>query len=88
MFLPESGIFDRASWHGDEFAFTNEQFSGERGTLMNQPESQHSGEALASQPWLNVMGSRVLPGVRQPMAVGFQTNEIERLMLIGEEGKL
>ena len=30
----------------------------------------------------------VLPGVRQPMVVGFQTNEIERLMLIGEKGKL
>ncbi len=30
----------------------------------------------------------VLLGVRQPMAVEFQTNEIERLMLIGEEGQL
>lgn len=27
----------------------------------------------------------VLPGVRQPMAVGFKTNEIERLMLIEDE---
>ena len=46
--------------------------------------------------WLRLDGSLVtelydavvLPGVRQPMAVGFQTNEIERLMLIGEEGEL
>jgi len=46
--------------------------------------------------WLRLDGSLVtelydavvLPGVRQPMAVGFQTNEIERLMLIDEEGKL
>ena len=30
----------------------------------------------------------VLPGVRQPLTVGFQTNEIERLLLVGEEGKL
>ncbi len=30
----------------------------------------------------------VLPGVRQPMAVGFQTNEIERLLLLEEEGEL
>ncbi|MCA9075352.1 MAG: TIGR03032 family protein [Planctomycetaceae bacterium] len=29
-----------------------------------------------------------LPGTRQPMAVGFQNNEIERLMIIGEEGTL
>ena len=28
--------------------------------------------------------SVVLPGVRQPMAVGFKTTEIERLMLIEE----
>lgn len=32
--------------------------------------------------------SAVLPGVRQPMAVGFKTNEIERLMLIAEPGTL
>lgn len=30
----------------------------------------------------------MLPGVRQPMAVGFQSNEIERLMLIDEPGTL
>jgi uncharacterized protein (TIGR03032 family) len=30
----------------------------------------------------------VLPGVRQPMALGFKTNEIERLLLVDEEGKL
>lgn len=30
----------------------------------------------------------VLPGVRQPMAIGFQTNEIERLLLVDEEGSL
>lgn len=29
-----------------------------------------------------------LPGVRQPMAVGFKTNEIERLLLVDEPGKL
>ena len=46
--------------------------------------------------WLRLDGSMVtelydavvLPGVRQPMAVGFQTNEIERLNLVGEEGQL
>ena len=27
----------------------------------------------------------VLPGARQPMAVGFKTNEIERLITVGEE---
>ncbi|MBI5761431.1 MAG: TIGR03032 family protein [Planctomycetales bacterium] len=32
--------------------------------------------------------SVVLPGVRQPMAVGFKTNEIERLLLVDEEGVL
>jgi uncharacterized protein (TIGR03032 family) len=30
----------------------------------------------------------VLPGVRQPMAVGFKTKEIERLLLVDEEGSL
>lgn len=30
----------------------------------------------------------VLPGVRQPMAIGFKTNEIERLILVGEEQRL
>jgi uncharacterized protein (TIGR03032 family) len=30
----------------------------------------------------------VLAGVRQPMAVGFKTNEIERLLLVDEEGQL
>ena len=43
--------------------------------------------------WLRIDGtlvtelydSVVLPGVRQPMAVGFKTTEIERLMLIEEE---
>ncbi|MEZ6148076.1 MAG: DUF4915 domain-containing protein [Planctomycetaceae bacterium] len=29
-----------------------------------------------------------LPGTRQPMAVGFQNTEIERLMIIGEEQSL
>jgi hypothetical protein len=32
--------------------------------------------------------SIVLPGVRQPMAVGFKTNEIECLMLVDEAGQL
>jgi len=32
--------------------------------------------------------SVVLPGIRQPMAVGFKTNEIERLLLVDEEGVL
>ena len=43
--------------------------------------------------WLRIDGtlvtelydSVVLPGVRQPMAVGFKTTEIERLMLIEDE---
>jgi hypothetical protein len=30
----------------------------------------------------------VLPGVRQPMALGFKTNEIERLLLVAEPGTL
>ena len=30
----------------------------------------------------------VLAGVRQPMALGFKTNEIERLLLVDEEGQL
>ena len=30
----------------------------------------------------------VLPGVRQPMALGFKTNEVERLLLVDEEGTL
>lgn len=46
--------------------------------------------------WLRLDGSlvtelydsAVLPGVRQPMAIGFQSNEIERLMLIDEPGTL
>ena len=29
----------------------------------------------------------VLPGIRQPMAIGFKTNEIERLLIVGEEGQ-
>ena len=46
--------------------------------------------------WLRLEGTLVtelydavlLPGVRQPMAVGFKTNEIERLLLVDEEGEL
>jgi uncharacterized protein (TIGR03032 family) len=46
--------------------------------------------------WLRLDGSLVtelydviiLPGVRQPMAVGFKTNEIERLLLVDEPGTL
>ena len=46
--------------------------------------------------WLRLDGSLVtelydvvaLPGVRQPMALGFKTNEIERLLLVDEEGTL
>ena len=46
--------------------------------------------------WLRLDGSLVtelydvvvLPNVRQPMALGFKTNEIERMLLVGEEGKL
>jgi uncharacterized protein (TIGR03032 family) len=46
--------------------------------------------------WLRLDGSLVtelydavvLPGVRQPMAVGFKTNEIERLVLVDEDGRL
>jgi len=47
----------------------------------------------AIQEWLRIDGTLVtelydavvLPGVRQPMAVGFKNTEIERLMLIEEE---
>ena len=50
----------------------------------------------AVEHWLRLDGtlvtelydSAVLPGVRQPMAVGFKTNEIERLMMIDEPGEL
>jgi uncharacterized protein (TIGR03032 family) len=46
--------------------------------------------------WLRLDGSLVtelydvvvLPGVRQPMALGFKTNEIERLLLVEEPGTL
>jgi uncharacterized protein (TIGR03032 family) len=46
--------------------------------------------------WLRLDGSLVtelydvvaLPGVRQPMALGFKTNEIERLLLVDEPGFL
>lgn len=46
--------------------------------------------------WLRLDGTLVtelydvvlLPGARQPMAVGFQTNEIERLLLVAESGSL
>jgi uncharacterized protein (TIGR03032 family) len=46
--------------------------------------------------WLRLDGSLVtelydvvaLPGARQPMALGFKTNEIERLLLVDEEGVL
>ena len=46
--------------------------------------------------WLRINGtlvtelydSVVLPGVRQPMAVGFKTTEIDRLMLIELKGHL
>ncbi len=46
--------------------------------------------------WLRLDGSLVtelydavvLNGVRQPMALGFKTNEIERLLLVDEEGTL
>ena len=46
--------------------------------------------------WLRLDGTLVtelydvvsLPGLRQPMALGFKTNEIERLILIGEPGTL
>ena len=46
--------------------------------------------------WLRLDGTLVtelydaviLPGVRQPMALGFKTNEIERLLLVDEPGKL
>lgn len=46
--------------------------------------------------WIRLDGSLVtelydavvLPGVRQPMALGFKTNEIERLLLVDETGTL
>lgn len=46
--------------------------------------------------WLRLDGTLVtelydaiiLPGVRQPMAIGFKTNEIERLLLVDEPGTL
>jgi uncharacterized protein (TIGR03032 family) len=46
--------------------------------------------------WLRLDGSLVtelydvvvLPGVRQPMALGFKTNEIERVLLVDEAGTL
>jgi hypothetical protein len=46
--------------------------------------------------WVRLDGSLVtelydvvaLPGARQPMALGFKTNEIERLLLVDEPGAL
>jgi len=46
--------------------------------------------------WLRLDGSLVtelydtvvLPGVRQPMALGFKTNEIERMLLVDVEGQI
>jgi uncharacterized protein (TIGR03032 family) len=46
--------------------------------------------------WLRLDGSLVtelydavvLPGVRQPMSIGFKTNEIERLLLVDQPGSL
>lgn len=46
--------------------------------------------------WLRIDGNLVrelydtvvLPGVRQPMALGFKTNEIERVLLVDAEGQL
>lgn len=46
--------------------------------------------------WLRLDGTLVtelydtvaLPGVRQPMAIGFKSNEIERLLLVDEEGTI
>ncbi|MBA3481139.1 MAG: TIGR03032 family protein [Pirellulales bacterium] len=46
--------------------------------------------------WLRLDGSLVtelydavvLPGVRQPMAIGFKSNEIERLLIVDEPGEL
>ncbi len=53
-------------------------------------------ETGAVNHWLRLEGtmvtelydSVVLPGVRQPMAVGFQTNEIERLLMVDQEGQI
>jgi uncharacterized protein (TIGR03032 family) len=53
-------------------------------------------ETGAVAHWLKLEGQLVtelydtvvLPGVRQPMSVGFKTNEIERLVLIQEAGQL
>jgi hypothetical protein len=46
--------------------------------------------------WLRIDGSLVtelydvvtLAGVRQPMALGFKTNEIERMLLVDEPGTM
>jgi uncharacterized protein (TIGR03032 family) len=51
-----------------------------------------SGDAVH---WLRVEGMvqelydvAVLPGVRQPMALGFKTDEIQRIIAVGNEGQL
>ncbi|MFM9964682.1 MAG: hypothetical protein ACKV2Q_26045 [Planctomycetaceae bacterium] len=60
----------------------------------------NSAAPTSAPPWLNAISewlrfdgtlvielydSVVLPGVRQSMAVGFKTTEIERLMLVEDE---
>ena len=61
-----------------------------------RPASDRPARTGTIAHWLRLDGSLVtelydvvvLPGVRQPMALGFKTNEIERLLLVDEEGTL
>ncbi|MCH7685728.1 MAG: TIGR03032 family protein [Planctomycetes bacterium] len=54
---------------------------------MNQPESQHSGAASASQPWLNVMGSRYFLDwlQQQRVSLAFTTYQTGKLFFVGRK---
>ncbi len=54
---------------------------------MNQPESQHSEAASASQPWLNVMGSRYFLDwlQQQRINLAFTTYQTGKLFFVGRK---
>jgi hypothetical protein len=51
---------------------------------LNQPYGLRLGGSLVTELYDVV----VLSGVRQPMALGFKSNEIERMLLVDEERPL
>ncbi len=54
---------------------------------MNQPESQHSPAAAASQPWLNVQGSRFFLDwlAEQQVSLAFTTYQTGKLFFVGRK---